>query len=171
MGKKICGECGAPRGTPHNDECSGAQARLARQAAKPTPGGAAILVSKTPLRKQDMAEGLAVSRGSGRVVYHTPRGDAPPGFEAPEAPIEVTDAQKLIDGTWSDLADKLDGGTVSYVDPAVEAGMREPTPDDWLLFCGPDGVPRMKMPLSVYNHFVELSQSAAVAEPSTGYDV
>ncbi len=27
MAKKICGECGAPRGTPHKDECSGAAYR------------------------------------------------------------------------------------------------------------------------------------------------
>jgi hypothetical protein len=161
---KICKECGVPRGTPHKDNCSGAAARLAREeerraSAKPRP--AAVLVSRSPLKKAEMHEGLAVSRSTGRVAYHTPMDKAPPGmpqFEAPEPPVGVTDVRKLIDGSMGHLANALEGGTVEYMDPAIDAGEREPTENEVVVFRDKEGCPRLWMPLKVYNQFRELSE-------------
>jgi hypothetical protein len=166
MAKKTCGECGAPRGTPHKEECSGAAARLARQqAAKQRP--AAVLVSRSPLKKAEMREGLAVSRGAGRVAYHTPMDKAPPGmpqFQAPDPPIMVTDVRELLDEVHPGLAERLDGGSVEYADPAVDAGEREVTPDDLIVFRGPDGVPQMTTTLAIYNQFLDAQQPTAEAD-------
>ena len=68
MAKKICGECEAPRGTPHKDGCSN---KLERKAPSLYTQRAAI-TSKTPLKKAEILEGLAISRGSGRITHHTP---------------------------------------------------------------------------------------------------
>lgn len=175
MGKKVCGECGAARGTPHGSDCSNsgrsAALREDAQAAGQTARG--VLVSRTPLRKEQIQEGLALSRGSGRIAYHTPMDQAPPGmpqFAAPEPPIHVTDVRELLDGTHEGLAEKLDGGSVEYADSAIDRGEREPTPDDLLVFRGVDGIPRMTTTLAIYNQFIDAQQPDAVMEDGTVID-
>jgi hypothetical protein len=89
MGKKICGECGAPRGTPHADSCSGAAYRRSKRTA-PARTISGIVRSKLPLKKAELEEGLAMSRSTGREILHTPMDRMPPGMElTPEARAEM----------------------------------------------------------------------------------
>jgi hypothetical protein len=186
VAKKICGECGAPRGTKHKDDCSNApplrQAQQEEAKRRPT----AMLVTRMPLKKSEIQEGLAASRGSGRIAYHTPMNKAPCAcgsgklfvechgkvesseFETPEPPVEITDLRQLLENNaWANLEGKLEGGTVEYVDPAIDAGERQATVNELLVFRSADGRPQVYMPLSVYNQFAEHLRNSQESETLT----
>lgn len=71
---KVCGECGAKRGTPHADDCSN---KVGRPTKPLSMGG--LVISKLPLTKAEADEGLRVSKATGRISLHTPMDRAPPG--------------------------------------------------------------------------------------------